>query len=75
MNIGMLWADFDPKVDLKTKIGRAMDYYQKKYGNQANTCFVNPSMLDETKIQGIEIRVHKSILPNHLWIGNIDENN
>lgn len=45
MNIGMLWFDNDPKVNLDTKIERAALYYAKKYGKNPTLCFVHPSML------------------------------
>jgi hypothetical protein len=45
MNIGMLWFDNDPKVNLDTKIERAAMYYAKKYGKNPTLCFVHPSML------------------------------
>ena len=71
MNIGMLWFDNDPKADLTTKITRAAMYYKQKYGHAPDLCFVNPSMLEDKrqKAQGIEIRSHRQVLPNHLWLG------
>ncbi len=45
MNIGMLWFDNDPKVNLDTKIERAALYYAHKYGKNPTLCFVHPSML------------------------------
>jgi hypothetical protein len=45
MNIGMLWFDNDPKVNLDTKIERAAIFYAKKYGKNPTLCFVHPSML------------------------------
>jgi hypothetical protein len=71
MNIGMLWFDNDPKADLTTKITRAAKYYSQKYGQAPDLCFVNPGMLEDKrqKAQGIEIRSHRQVLPNHLWLG------
>ncbi len=71
MNIGMLWFDNDPRADLFSKIARAMDYYQKKYGQAPDLCYVHPSMLNEStpKPGKIEIRSNRSVLPNHFWIG------
>jgi hypothetical protein len=48
MNIGMLWFDNDPKVNLDTKIERAALYYARKYGKNPTLCFVHPSMLANT---------------------------
>jgi len=78
MNLGMLWFDNDPKASLQVKIERAAAYYMEKYGKKPNVCFVHPSMLphdeadknDKKVIRGeIEIRLSKSVMPNHFWIG------
>ncbi len=82
MEIGMLWFDNDQKTDLKSRIGRAVAYYQQKYGQTPNVCFVNPCMLAsngqrrEKKqtapalvANGVEVRESSSLLPNHFWIG------
>ncbi len=71
MNIGMLWFDNDPKADLTSKIARAVDYYQKKYGQVPDLCYVHPSMLsgDRAATSKIEIKSNRSVLPNHFWIG------
>ncbi len=77
MNIGMLWYDNDPKVDLNIKIQRAASYYQDKYGKIPNLCFVHPSMLPaqaeaaptSIKSAGIDVRPNRAVLPNHLWMG------
>jgi len=52
MNIGMLWFDNDPKVNLDTKIERAAIYYAKKYGKNPTLCFVHPSMLGNNGAKG-----------------------
>jgi hypothetical protein len=79
MNVGMLWFDNDSKSDLNTKVGRAAEYYAGKYGNQPNLCFIHPSMavldqdMDPTdqslKAGEIEVRLTKSVLHHHIWIG------
>ncbi len=71
MNIGMLWFDNDPKSDLKAKIERAATYYQTKYGQSPNLCFVHPSMISSEvgKNSPVEVRPNRSVLPNHFWIG------
>jgi len=71
MNTGMLWFDNDPKIDLTVKILRASEYYQKKYGQTPNVCFVNPGMQVEvpSKSCGVEVQANQMILPNHFWLG------
>ena len=49
MNAGMLWFDNDPKTALSTKIEKAANYYQKKYGRKPNLCLINPNSLNGEK--------------------------
>ena len=83
MDIGMLWFDNDRQVDLNIKVRRAATYYQEKYGQMPNLCFVSPSMVatngngngkaktkpTKNAINGVEIRESVTMLPNHFWIG------
>lgn len=71
MNIGMLWFDNDNKTDLSSKIKRAVVYYQQKYGQTPNLCFVHPSMLpaNSKPDTGLELRTTRKVLPNHFWLG------
>ena len=64
MNIGMLWFDNDPKAEMNTKIARAGDYYQHKYGKSPNLCFVHPSML----LNGTGQPAEKGIGPDDIEI-------
>ena len=45
MNVGMLWFDNDPKVNLDMKVERAATYYRNKYGKAPTLCFIHPSMM------------------------------
>lgn len=84
MDIGMLWFDNDSSSDLNTKVSRAANYYAGKYGDRPNLCFIHPSMtLKEAEIDsaedrftagGIEVRLTKSVLPHHFWIGTRVQN-
>jgi hypothetical protein len=71
MKTGMLWFDNDPKADLDAKISKASSYYQRKYGQKPNLCFVHPSMVHEKPphFKEIEVRVTRKVLPHHLWLG------
>lgn len=82
MDVGMLWFDNDKQANFDIKVSRAVTYYQKKYGQKPNLCFVNPSMLPTNggqsqlpknkpaaKTEDVEIRGSSSMLPNHFWIG------
>ena len=79
MNVGMLWFDNDNKSDLPAKVNRAATYYHGKYGVHPNLCFVHPSMANISKADkpdpksiksgDVEVRLTKSVLPHHFWIG------
>jgi len=71
MNTGMLWFDNDPQIDIRSKINRAIAYYQKKYGQTPDLCYVHPSMLPGNSIfsTGVDVQPDQMILPNHFWIG------
>ncbi len=71
MKTGMLWFDNDPKTDLPTKISRAAAYYEKKYGQMPDICFVHPTMIGAASLKslGIEVRPTRNVLPHHLWLG------
>lgn len=84
MNIGMLWFDNDSSSDLNTKVARAANYYAGKYGDQPNLCFIHPSMApkegeidpsaEKFTAGGVEVRLTRSVLPHHFWIGTQVQN-
>ena len=75
MHTGMLWFDNNSTIALTLKIEKALDYFRKKYGREPNLILVNPSMLNEEKLQieKITVRPYRPVLPNHLWVG-IEDN-
>jgi len=72
---GMLWFDNDPKTGLSTKIQRAVNYYQKKYGHHPNLCTVHPKMVEKETPESTELKIETShqILLHHFWIGTSQE--
>jgi hypothetical protein len=84
MNVGMLWFDNDSNSDLTSKVARAASYYMGKYGDPPNICFIHPSMAlndvdnfpEEQKIKAgdVEVRLTKTVLPHHFWIGTQIQN-
>lgn len=83
MKIGMIWHD--TKDDLLTRVSRAVVYYEQKYKQTANTCYVNPAMLQSLNCNGptttvqplgcnhaITIIATNHILINDFWIGHED---
>jgi hypothetical protein len=71
MNVGMLWFDGNKDTELKLKVQKAAEYYQRKYGIEPTVCYVNPAMMDgERQSAGrVEVRSNATVLPNHFWIG------
>lgn len=86
MDVGMLWFDNEETADLTAKVKRAADYYQEKYGQSPDLCFVHPHTLSENggkakpkkvtpgKAAQIEVRPSDSLLPNHFWLGVNQDN-
>lgn len=70
MDTGMLWFD-DSDRPIKTKIKRAVTYYEQKYEKQPNLCVVHPSMLadGEQSVNGIAVKEATAVMPHHYWIG------
>jgi hypothetical protein len=71
MKQGMLWYDDSPTRSLESKIARASDYYQNKYGSRPNVCYIHPCTLSETFQEGESIKVVTAadVLPHHFWLG------
>lgn len=75
MKTGLLWFDDDPRKQLEDKVLRAAAYYERKYGQLPNLCFVHPSAFNGNGKQGVkqagrvEIRAGRSVLPDHFWLG------
>ncbi|MCJ7529893.1 MAG: hypothetical protein MUO64_02525 [Anaerolineales bacterium] len=75
MDTGMLWFDNNKRDTLSTRIELAVKYYQQKYGQRPNRCFIHPTMIKTNQpdslasTDGIEIRTTVYILPNHFWLG------
>jgi len=69
MKIGMLWFD-NSKDDFKTKVVRAMEYYETKYGEKPNALGINRKQPGVEEIPGLKIIPYTgSIWINHFWIG------
>ncbi len=71
MKTGMLWMDADAKRSLEEKIMRAADYYKAKYGDDPDTCYVNPASLkeEETTVGRLKVQHLRTVLPDHFWLG------
>jgi hypothetical protein len=81
MKVGLLWFDDDKKRTLAEKVERAASYYQQKYSVAPSVCYVHASALEGAEINalapaqrvnGVEVRTARTVLPNHFWIG-VDE--
>jgi len=72
MDIGMLWFDDNPSVNIAEKVTKAASYYASKYGRKPNICFVHPGTLTKgikDNVGGIEIKASRTVLRNHFWLG------
>ena len=70
MKIGMLWLDDDRRRSLEEKVRRAAEFYENKYGQSPNRCYVNDTMLaEERKVGHLWVRPAANVLPHHFWIG------
>ncbi len=71
MQVGLLWFDDDPRRPFEVKVEEAVERYIEKFGDQPNTCFVNPQTLprDIRFHAGVTIRPLATVLPDHFWIG------
>ena len=71
MNVGMLWFDKDKQAGMADRVGKAAEFYKKKYKKQPNICYVHPKMLEEEKLQidKVMVKPSLSIQPNYFWIG------
>lgn len=74
MHTGMLWFD-NSNATVETKLKKAIDYYEKKYGRKPDLCLLNPKTLGKEKpnIDGLNVRPYKPVLPGHIWIGIEDK--
>ncbi len=76
MDIGLLWFDNDKKRDLPTKVQRAAEHYQNKFGYLPDVCFVHPSQLPENgndvKSGLIMVKPSHTVLRHHFWLGQAE---
>lgn len=71
MRTGMLWFDNNDQHDMESKLKRAVDYYEKKYGKRPSVCVVHPLTMvgKDTEMLGLDIRTSNTVLPHHFWLG------
>jgi hypothetical protein len=69
---GLLWFDDTKGRTLAQKIRIASARYETKYGVKPSLCVVNPATKsgdDSDNVDGIQVEVSRSVMPNHLWMG------
>lgn len=68
---GMLWYDDTSGRSLAKKIERATQYYEQKYGQVPNICYVPTEELSQNLSldNGLTVRPAEDLLPKHLWLG------
>jgi hypothetical protein len=67
MRIGLMYFD-NSKKSFTEKCEGAIAYYTAKYGHAPNEIWIHPKTAI-TEIPNVAIRLSRSILPNHFWIG------
>jgi hypothetical protein len=73
--MGLLWFDSDPNRPLAVKIEDAARRYREKFGQPADTCYVNRGVLlgrgGEELASSVLLRVVPSgcIMPHHFLVG------
>jgi len=73
MKQGLLWFDNDPRRSLEEKITQAAERYTQKFGQQPNTCYVNPQMVlgkgKRKVVKKVRVVTAQNILLYHFWLG------
>lgn len=75
MTTGMLWFDNDKTRTFSEKVTRAKKYYEEKYQQTPNLCYVHVTQMPESKedkpivIEGMEIKTSPTVLLHHFWLG------
>jgi hypothetical protein len=67
--VGMLWLD--DKGALGERVKRAVEYYERKYGERvtwARVCRLDDDWEGELP-QGVEVEFDNHVLPFHVWVG------
>jgi hypothetical protein len=76
MRSGLLWFDDDPAATLEEKVRKAAAHYERKCGHRPDLCFVHPLAFggdgEVKKVDGVVIRLGRSVLPHHFWLGKDD---
>jgi hypothetical protein len=72
---GMMWYDNDPKLDISTRIQRAVAYYLRKFGKQPDICMVHPITIEKewTKVENVFVYKANYIQPNNFWLGQRED--
>ena len=75
---GMLWYDDDKSRSLEEKVLRAASYYEEKYGQTPNICYVNTQLAGDAalvKTAGLKLCPAANMLPHHFWVGVVENGN
>ena len=68
--VGLLWYNSKLMQDYDKALDEVRAYYYQKYNKTGNVViYVHPSCVQSTQLQGITIKGTRSVLPNHMWIG------
>lgn len=73
MDTGMLWFNNSSEA-LETKIVKAKEYFQEKYGKTADYAEVSPKDVPEhCQVGGVEVQPVRYVMKGHMWIGRKED--
>jgi hypothetical protein len=79
MKVGVLWFDDHPQRAIEERVERATQRYRERFGQAANTCYVNPVSLNgngdlpaEFLCGQVKVIVTPQALPHHFWLASAD---
>ncbi|MHB8807257.1 MAG: hypothetical protein ACYC59_06715 [Anaerolineaceae bacterium] len=71
MENGMLWFDDRKDIPIEQKIQDAVIFFQKKYGDKPDCCYVNGTSQQKEifqKLAGLRIEISQYVMPNHFLL-------
>ena len=70
MQEGMLWYDNENQKEMREKISNAVDFFQAKYGQLPDICYVHPEeFVSEIVIdEKIKIQPNERVIKHHIWL-------
>ena len=70
MRQGMLWYDNEKQKEMQEKISGAIAFFQSKYGQIPQACYVHPEELKSEILldEKVKIQTNERMIKNHIWL-------